>query len=407
MKKDPLLFLCQRIPYPPNKGDKITTFNLLKFLSQQYDVHLGCFVDDPFDRQYIQQLDQYCQSCFSLDICNRGQLTSGIKALFSETPVSVEYYRSDDFQRWVDQTISDNDIDRLLVYSSVMTQFIAHSRYQKKTRILDMADIDSDKWRQYAQKKPWFSKWVYFREQRLLAQLEQKALAQFEALTLISDLESRLFRQMSPTALAHKIHTLSNGVDTKYFSPDAIFDLSENPQLSTPSICFTGAMDYWANVDAMVWFCDKVWPRILQQQPQTSFYIVGGNPPQTVKQLNKIKGVTVTGRVADVRPYLAGSQVAVAPMQIARGIQNKVLEAMAMAKPVVMTSKGNEGIALDDNQQLLVHDDPNKMASCIIDLLQHSQLNFQRNRQWIIDRYGWHGALAKLPELLNIKKEFN
>ncbi len=404
-KKEPLLFLCHRIPFPPNKGDKITTFNLLKYLSERYLVHLGCFIDDEFDRQYIHELDQFCHSSFCLDICQRKQSTSGIKALCTGESVSTAHYRSTKFQQWVDTTIAENKIDLLFVYSSGMSQFIEFEQYQHKTRILDMADIDSDKWRQYAENKPWYSRWIYSREQKILAKHEQQVLQDFEAVTFITDEETELFRTMSPSSSQEKIYTLSNGVDTDYFDPQTEFDITDLPQLVSPSICFTGAMDYWANVDAVVWFCKNVWPQVLAKVPNCTFYIVGGKPSVKVTKLAEIQGVIVTGRVPDVRPYVAVATLAIAPMRIARGVQNKVLEAMAMAKPVVMTSMGQEGIQVDTVQKALVHDEPNKMADSIIHLLEQKELDYSGNRHWIIKHYSWDGALDKLPSLLALKND--
>ena len=401
--KEPLLFLCHRIPFPPNKGDKITTFNLLKYLSTRYQVHLGCFLDDEFDRQYVKELEAYCETYFCLDICHRRQAVSGIKALIYRESVSTAHYRSVTFQQWVDDTVADHNIDKLYVYSSGMSQFIEHEQYHSNTRVLDMADIDSDKWRQYAENKPWYSRWIYAREQKILAKHEQQILNDFEAVTFITDEETKLFCSMSPTSLSHKIYTLSNGVDTKYFNPQADFDLIDLPELKRPAICFTGAMDYWANVDAVIWFCKNVWPQVLAENPACIFYIVGGKPPVKVKQLEALQGVIVTGRVPDVRPYVDNAKVTVAPMRIARGVQNKVLEAMAMAKPVVMTTMGQEGINVDEIQQTLLHDKPDEMAKCILSLLADDNLDFSQNRQWIIERYSWNGALKKLPELLALK----
>jgi sugar transferase (PEP-CTERM/EpsH1 system associated) len=398
----PILFLCHRIPFPPNKGDKIATFNLLKFLSKHYQVHLGYFLDDSYDRQYIEQLKPYCVSSFELDISTRRQSLSGIKAILLGSSVSTTHYRSALFQRWVDDTIKRYQIEKLYVYSSAMAQFINHQRYQHKKRILNMTDIDSDKWRQYALSKPWYSQWIYSREHTELAHFEQQVLTSFDAVTLVTKQETALFSQMSPPSMKNKIHTLTNGVDTGYFDPDAAFDNTALPLMSSPALCFTGAMDYWANIDAVVGFCNDVWPHILAQYPSCKFYIVGGNPPSKVTELMSITGIVVTGRVPDVRPYLAHCNVAVAPMQIARGIQNKVLEAMAMAKPVVMSSMAQEGIDLTQNQRGLIHDSPMAMAQCINKLLSLSSTNYHENRQWIIKHYSWNGALRKLPQLIDM-----
>ena len=399
--KDPLLFLCHRIPFPPNKGDKITTFNLLKYLSKRYTVYLGTFIDDAYDKQYISELEKYCESSFIVDITQKKQLSSGLNALLAGETVTVQHFKSNEMQAWVDNTIAEKHIHKIFVYASSLLQFVDQSIYKEKVRIVDMADIDSDKWRQYAERKPWYSKWIYSREHRKLHQLEQQALADFDAVTFITDEESALFRSISPKQFHHKVVTLSNGVDTDYFNPNAEFDLSDLPQLKTPSICFTGAMDYWANVDAVVWFCKEVWPKILAENSECVFYIVGGNPPETVKNLASLTGIVVTGRVPDVRPYIANSVLAVAPMRIARGVQNKVLEAMAMAKPVVMTTMGQEGIAMNNEQIELVLDDPSAMAMQINTLLAQPEQDYTANREWIIQRYSWDGALQKLPLLLS------
>jgi len=399
MGKTPLLFLCHRIPFPPNKGDKIATFNLLKYLSKRYQVHLGYFIDDQHDLQYIDKLRPYCASSFDLNICDKRQAVSGINALFSGSSISTSHYRSASFQHWVDLTIAEFEIEKLYVYSSAMAQFIDHPRYQQKTRILNMTDIDSDKWRQYAQAKPWYSKWVYAREHRQLGKYEQQVLHNFDAVTLVTPQETELFCQMSPDPLANKIHTLTNGVDTDYFNPSADFKLLATS--TAPVLCFTGAMDYWANVDAMLWFCDNIWPKILQQHPQCKFYIVGGNPTAKVVALAERQGITVTGRVPDVRPYLAHCHLVIAPMRIARGVQNKVLEAMAMAKPVVMTSMAQEGIKVNEQQQLLVIDDSEHMAQSINQLLSGPIACYEHNRQWILNHYSWDGALEPLPALLD------
>lgn len=412
MSKSPVLFLCHRIPFPPNKGDKITTFNLLKFLAKHYDVHLGFFLDDPFDKQYVPALDEYCKSKFYIDICDRKQSISGLKALVSNDAITIEHYKEPAFQTWVDETIAKQGIQALFVYSSGIAQFVqSYVHDERYVKVLDMADIDSDKWRQYAENKPWFTRWIYAREQRKLATYEQQMLNDFNAVTLISDEEAKLFREMSPAPLRHKVHTLSNGVDTDYFCPTAEFDLTDLPQLAPLSICFTGAMDYWANVDAVVWFCENVWPSIISQHPECKFYIVGGNPTAKVQKLANLNGVVVTGRVPDVRPYIDASVAAVAPMRIARGIQNKVLEAMAMAKPVVMTTMGQEGIEMPSVQQPFVLDDAAAFGEAVNQLLnqlsplsepltKQGALDYSDNRNWIIERYGWDGALRTLPSML-------
>ena len=401
----PLLFLCHRIPFPPNKGDKITTFNLLKFLSTRYSVYLGCFIDDINDFQYQDDVRQFCQEAFFVSIQNKKMAISGINALLKRNSVSNTFYENTEMQDWVDNVIVEKQIDKLFIYSASMAQFVDSPNYKHKVRILDMADVDSDKWRQFAIKKPWYSAWIYQREYKIMANYEQFVCEEFDACTLISDSEAELFRTLVKPVQQSKVYTLTNGVDTDYFNPNATFDLTDLPSLKQGSICFTGAMDYWANEDAVVWFHEKVWPAIKAKNPDCIFYIVGGKPTANVKALTKDPSVVVTGRVPDVRPYIDASALAVAPMRIARGIQNKVIEAMAMAKPVVMTSMGQEGIDVSSQPDEYIQNNPENMAKVINNILTQSEHDFSANREWIIKNFGWAGALKKLPSLLEIKKE--
>lgn len=400
---DTVLFLCHRIPFPPNKGDKITTYNLVKYLASRYQVVIGCFIDDEHDRQYIDDVEAMSEELFTVDICGKSSLQSGVQSLIAGKPVSTHHYNNQAMQNWVDDVISRRNIDRLMAYSGGTAQFIEHQKYAGKKRILDMADVDSDKWRQYAENKPVYSSWIYSREQRLVEAYEQKILREFNAVTLITDEERDHFRHISPAALREKIVTLGNGVDTDYFNPEAEFDYTDSPDKNHKVICFTGAMDYWANVDAVVWFVENIWPAVRSAHPDMYFYIVGGKPTDKVKSLAAVDGVVVTGRVVDVRPYVIQSLLCVAPLRIARGVQNKVLEAMSMARPVVMTSMGQEGIALPSAQQSLVEDEIKQQVALITQLVYEPDTLTRigaENRAWIIKHYGWDGALALLDKLL-------
>ncbi len=218
---DTVLFLCHRIPFPPNKGDKITTYNLVKYLAARYRVVIGCFIDDEHDRQYIADVEAMSEELFTVDICGKSSLQSGLQSLIAGKPVSTHHYKNQAMQNWGDDVISRRKIDRLIAYSGGTAQFIEHEKYANKKRILDMADVDSDKWRQYAENKPFYSAWIYSREQRLIEAYEQKILREFNAVTLITDEERDHFRNISPAALNDKIVTLGNGVDTDYFDPEA------------------------------------------------------------------------------------------------------------------------------------------------------------------------------------------
>ncbi|CAM3879276.1 TIGR03087 family PEP-CTERM/XrtA system glycosyltransferase [Rheinheimera salexigens] len=396
MTKPPLLMLVHRIPYPPNKGDKIRSFNLMKQLSQDYAIHLGCFVDDNFDLQYIDKLSQWCQSTQVINQNKWQAKLVGLSGFLTNKPITLPYYFSLNMQRWVNETLRQYNISDVFIYSSSMAQYVEQAHLSSLNRIIDFVDIDSDKWRQYASKKHGIKRWFYQREARLLQQYEQYICTNFSKSLFVSNDEAQAFRQLMPPALASKIHSLLNGVDTEYFKPDPNLTAAEG-NLPQQFIVFTGAMDYWANIDAVIWFCQHVWPSIIAEQPQLHFVIVGGNPSNEVKSLARISGVSVTGRVVDVRPYIQHAVYAIAPMLIARGIQNKVLEAMAMNKAVICTAMAMEGINAPDSTGVVIADSAEDFKLACLSQLQQPKL--QHSRQWILNHFTWPNTLKKLLDL--------
>jgi len=403
--KEPLLFLCHRIPFPPNKGDKIRSFNILKKLSENYDIHLGCFIDDPFDKQYVEELNKYCCSVFSLDQNKTIAKIKGLQAFITKKPITLPYYFDKRMQQWVNRIVSQNNIDKIFVYSSSMAQYCqdkenSHSssiNFSVMQRVIDFVDVDSDKWRQYADKKTGIAKWVFNREHQLLAKVEDEICQQFSHSLFVSPDEAELFRQRQPTDQQSKVHGVLNGVDTEFFNPSAEFS-SEALVPKVDFISFTGAMDYWANIDSVLWFVENVWPKIIATKPMAQFIIVGGNPSAEVKELAKLKGIVVTGRVHDVRPFIAHAKCVVAPLRIARGIQNKVLEAMSLDQPVVVTSMAMEGINAPSSEGIHIIDDPESFADCCINYLSRNGEVVTNNRKWILEQFTWQQTLKPLGQ---------
>lgn len=402
MPKPPLLFLCHRIPYPPNKGDKIRSFHLLHHLSQQFDIHLGSFVDDPDDWPWVPELEKYCASVFLRPLNARLATLGSALGFLTGEALSVPYYRDRQMRQWAERTTQQCGIEHAIVYSSSMAQFLPAQGAAFKRKVIDFVDVDSDKWQQYAAQKPWPLSWVYRREARCLLALEQALADQFDAGLFVSSAEADLFHRLSPQT-AHKIGFYNNGVNCDYFAPDYDRDSPVPSPYSTASLplVFTGAMDYWPNVDAVVWFAEKVLPVLRQQHPQLTLTIVGGNPSRAVRQLALQAGVTVTGRVPDVRPYLKHAIAAVAPMRIARGVQNKVLEAMAMARPVLVSRKGLEGIAAVDGEEVLLAEAPEDYQRLIKEILDgtHEAIG-KRARGCVQQGFSWEENLPEVVFLL-------
>jgi sugar transferase (PEP-CTERM/EpsH1 system associated) len=317
--------------------------------------------------------------------------------------LSLAYYRSRELRSWVDATIDSKGITHAVVFSSSMAQYLQRARHTGLCRVADFCDVDSDKWRQYAQARSGPARWFFTREADRLLVAERAIAQEFDATLFVTRAEADLFRALAPESVQRVGH-FDNGVDTDYFDPGARFEspygeaLDDRGTKQRPVIVFTGAMDYWANVDAVEWFVAEVWPRIRARAPQARFYIVGSKPTRAVQMLARNDGVQVTGRVPDVRPYLAHADVAVAPLRIARGTQNKVLEALAMARPVVCTSHAASGLELSADAGLRTHDDAAEFADAVLAMAEKDANLPGRAR--VTESFGWRANLSEVDRLL-------
>jgi sugar transferase (PEP-CTERM/EpsH1 system associated) len=391
-----LLLLIHRIPYPPNKGDKIRSYHLLKHLAQSYRVHLATFVDDPDDWQHVPRVEALCASSHFAKLNPLWARVRSLGALFGNRSLSLDYYRDASTRAWVDAAVKQHNIARVLVFSSAMAQYA--DAYPGMRRVVDFCDVDSDKWRQYAEQKSWPMSMLYRHEAKQLLAYERKIARDYDASLFVSQPEADLFRQLAPES-ADRIGHFNNGVDTDYFSP---LPASASPyQAGEQAVVFTGAMDYWPNVDAVQWFATDVFPQLRARFPSLHFYIVGARPSAQVTALANLPGVTVTGTVPDVRPYILHADVAVAPLRIARGIQNKVLEAMAMASRVVVSPQALEGIDATPGAELLLADGAAEFVAAVTQLLQTRNTTIgPAARRRVETQYSWPSNLACIGERL-------
>ncbi|ORT50990.1 hypothetical protein ST37_06250 [Vibrio sp. qd031] len=400
-KKPAVLFLCHRIPFPPNKGEKIAAFNILKYLHQHYQVHLGYFIDDPFDEQYIRKLDDYCSSQFHHSMNKKSSLIRGATAFLTQQPITVPYYYRPQFDRSVSQTIDKHNIKKVVIFSGAMAQYV-FDKHQDLHTVMNFVDIDSDKWRQYSDSKTGLSRYVYQREHKQLQRYEIDIAKRSNVSCFVTPAEVDTFKAIVPEAVKQRVCVLENGLDSTFFDPRAPSTLHEDFNVQHDNyLVFTGAMDYWANIDAVKWFVKNVWPTVLETLPDAKFYIVGGGATAEVKQLQTQQGIVVTDRVVDIRPYLHHAKAVVAPMQIARGVQNKILEAMAMAKPVFTTTLGIEGITGYPDSHNFVCDTPSIASQWCIKQLTQNNTPALDSREWIIANYSWPSKMAPLQEYLN------
>ncbi|MBU6261144.1 MAG: TIGR03087 family PEP-CTERM/XrtA system glycosyltransferase, partial [Burkholderiales bacterium] len=357
-----LLYLAHRIPYPPDKGDKIATFNFLRHLAARHEVHLGAFVDAPEDWAHADRLKSYCADLKLVGIAPRRRRLWSARALLDGRSLTEAYYASAELQAWVDATMRERGIDAVLTYCSAMAPYVAAPRHAGVPRVTHFADVDSEKWNAYADTHRGLMSWVYRREARTLLALERAMSQAYDVTAVISDAEAELYRRLAPEAAA-RVRVIPNGVDTAYFDPDLVH---ESPYAAgAQTVVFVGAMDYWPNVDAVRWFAAEVLPLLQRTHPAAAFWIVGSKPAREVQQLAERSGVHVTGRVPDVRPYVAHAGAVVAPLRVARGTQNKVLEAYAMARRVVLTSAAANGLRPDPLVAADTHDEPQAQADAV------------------------------------------
>lgn len=395
-----VLYLTHRMPFPPDKGDKITTFNFLRHLARRHKVYLGAFVDSEADWQHVDKLREYCADVKLVGIRPLPRRLWSAQALLRGEALTRAYYRSAALQDWVDAVVPRHGIRTALAYCSAMAPYLAGSRFNDLRRVTHYADVDSEKWKTYAETHRGPMGWVYGREARTLLALEREMSRSYDVTSFISDADAALYRQLAPESAA-KIKVIPNGVDTDYFDPD-LAHATPFPAGVRP-IVFTGAMDYWPNSDAVVWFAQEVFGLIRRADPQAEFWVVGSNPSKDVNALQSIDGVKVTGRVPDVRPYLAHSGAVVAPLRVARGTQNKVLEAYAMARPVLLTSAAANGLQPAPFIAERTFDEPADLAAAVQRALAQPG-RFTLARDYVRQRYSWDYAFALLDSAMGLSE---
>lgn len=394
-----LLFLVHRIPYPPNKGDKIRSFNILRYMAANYQIHLGCFIDDTRDWQHTKALTQYSGNTFFAKLVPWWAKIKSLLGIMRGEALSLSYYKNAQLQAWVDHTIAHYKITKIFVFSSTMAQFVEKHAGQHQI-VIDFVDVDSDKWLQYSGTHHGIMRWVYRRESQYLLAYEQHIARCFDRCMFVSEQECQLFAKLTKN-VSEKLVPLTNGVDLLYFNPTLNF-ATPYPPAEKPLV-FTGAMDYWANIDAVIWFSHAIFPYLRTMDRSIKFYIVGSNPAQEVLKLAKLDGIVVTGWVDDIRPFLAYAKVCVAPLRIARGIQNKVLETMAMAKPLVATTNAMEGIMVSNAFANFVNDDAKEFARLVHKYLDNNEAKQQGIlfRHWVEENYNWDVTLKTMTRLFN------
>ncbi|MFA5904037.1 MAG: TIGR03087 family PEP-CTERM/XrtA system glycosyltransferase [Desulfobacula sp.] len=411
-----ILYLAHRIPYPPNKGDKIRTFNEIKYLSESHEIHLLTLADNPGDMKYQDHLKKYCKQVQVIALNTRIAKLKSMMALVKKTSFSVVYFYSKQFQKILDDWLSTHRYDAVICFSSPMAEYLFRSPAADRfftplssenpanapVLIMDYCDLDSQKWCQYAKNSRFPLNLIYRMENLRLFEYEKQINRRFHHSVFVSETEVALFRDLYPDA--RNLTSVPNGVDQDFFSSsERVTPVRLREKENQPVLVFTGAMDYYANIDGVTWFCHEIFPLIKKECPDALFYIVGSNPATAVKDLETIQGVRVTGFVEDIRPYYQYADICVIPLRIAAGVQNKILEAMAMGKPVVTTSRAFDGINGRSPEHAMVGDSPEQFSNAVLSLLkdEDKRTGLGKNaNHFVRQAYDWKINMKRLENLI-------
>ncbi|MEE9320258.1 MAG: TIGR03087 family PEP-CTERM/XrtA system glycosyltransferase [Granulosicoccus sp.] len=406
-----LLILAHRVPYPPNKGEKIRTFNQLVYLSRQgHELTVATPLETPEDEGNAKALAEQFPVIVLTAPIGLNRALRMLRGLFQGQALSISNFRTRVLQSMIVSQIQSQTPDAVLCTSSAMAEYLFASplmpllRQQGTRLVMDFMDLDSLKWEQYAARKSWPLSWVYAREARLLNRYEARIYRDFDAALFVSGDEKAL---IGDTDVQHldKVQVVANGVDMKLFHPgpdDGLADTTASYN-GAPELLFTGVMDYFPNEDAVLWFVAEVWPIVRKRFADARFTIAGMNPSQKIRALSELPGIEITGFVDDMLPYYQRANIFVASFQLARGIQNKVLQALACGLPVVTSKPGVEGISCTPGEHLLVAEQPQEFADAIEKLVSNADL-YQRISQagleLVAEQFSWDSKNARLEEIL-------
>ena len=386
-----IFYICQRVPFPPDRGDKITTYNEIKHLARQHEVHVFCMADGVEDLANVAKVKDFAASIQAVAVSSFGAKWRAALALLTGEPLSVAAFSNRALHRAIRLAHAQTPADLMIVYSCNVAQYAAH--FPDCRRIMQFADLDSLKWGQYAERHRRPMKWLYALEQRRLLDYERRIAHSFDHSLVCTAVEQRDFEALIPGAA---ISLVANGVDLEYFKT------LHQPKVAGRMV-FTGVMDYLPNIDAVEWFCSEIYPRVRQAVPQASFVICGSRPTDAVKNLAKIAGVSVTGWVEDTRPHLDAAQVFVAPLRMARGVQNKVLEGLAMGLPCVASMAAWSGTVIPQGEGIVASNDPAEFARQIVKLITDTPYREQmalRARQSAEAHYTWQAQMDLLDGVM-------
>jgi polysaccharide biosynthesis protein PslH len=390
-----ILFLTHRLPYPPDKGERIRAFHELRYLAARHDVDLFCFADSAECADHQQYLRGICRSVYVEVLQRPVRLLQGVGNFLVGRPLSFGYFHSRKFDNKVQEALRSRNYDVIFIYCSSMASSVPQPA--PAPIVVDFVDADSQKFRQYASRSGLLSRWLYAREAHAVAVAEQ-SLGQRAALAFATTQHDA--RELGGSGVtSFPVAVMANGVQV----PD-IPDVQDQTELRElkPFALFLGTMNYPPNFDAAVYFARDIFPLVRKTNPELKFVIVGRDPNRQVRELAKIPGVMVTGAVPDASLYFRNADVSVAPFRISQGFHNKIAESLAVGIPVVTTSRAMAGVGLGERDGLFVADTTQEFADTVIRLLKDPALRqgLRQRAPSVAQRLSWDVRLSKMEQLI-------
>lgn len=390
--KPRVVFLCQRVPWPPDRGDRITTWHFLQhLLARGAEVLVGCFQEEDRDAESVAFLRDRCAEVVAPRLSRRTAKIASLRGLLKGEPLTLPFFRNAKLQQAVTRW-SETPPDLIYVYSSSMAQYALHAPAHSK--VMQFAELDSDKWRQYATVSGPLGKWIYGREAKRLLAFETEVARNFSRSFVVSEVERELFQQLIPGVMPD---VLPNGVDIEHFQSKG--EAQRHPRTAV----FTGVMDYEPNIDGICWFAETCWPTLREAFPDAQLLIVGSKPTAKVLALGEADGITVTGRVETTPPYFDQSAVAIAPLRLARGVQNKVLEAMSMGLPTVASPQASQGLGDVPGNSLVVAEGAAPTIQAVTKWFadpEQARRDGQAAADWVRKEWRWERMYERLDAIL-------
>lgn len=388
-----ILFVCHRVPYPPKRGGKIRPFNIIRYLGERgHQVTVASLARTEQERDEARDLQKHCARTMVEVISNSAAFPRMLAWAPTNRPSSFGYFYSPALARRIAEEVRSGGYDLIFVHCSSVAPYV--SRLSAPLKVLDFGDMDSQKWREYARYRPFPLSLVYGLEALKLERTERLLAAQFDLCTCTTAAELRSLRALTT---ASPSDWFPNGVDADSFRPAQD---GYDPDL----VAFVGRMDYFPNQQAVLGFCRDTLPRLRARRSGLRFQIVGADPPPHIRALQDLPGVEVTGSVPDVRPFVTRAALTVAPLAIARGTQNKILESMAMGVPVVCSTQAAGGVDAVPGEHLLTADSSDEYVTAILSLLESPARRSElaaAARARVLSHHSWPSSMRRLEEMLN------